>query len=169
MRLNVANNNISNLPKMSGYRCVNYYELCRLCTASQGTKKVHIFSEEAKRTNLLEKISGCLPIVVSIWPPIFVPHMLNSWMAPHFLIPLLIHRRWAKTISYRRSCVPSVYHKWNRLLSSVNHVWMLKRCWKVVWTHRNYGMAKRFEWYAWFFTFWMLRQNCALCFGGKMY
>lgn len=51
---------------MSGYRCVNYYELCRLCTASQGTKKVHIFSEEAKKTNLLEKILGCLPIVVSV-------------------------------------------------------------------------------------------------------
>lgn len=63
MLLKVENNN--SLPKMSGYRCVNYYELCRLCTASQGTKKVHIFSEEAKKTNLLEKISNCLPIVVS--------------------------------------------------------------------------------------------------------
>lgn len=62
----VATNNNSDLPKMSGYRCVNYYELCRLCTASQGTRKVHIFSEEAKKTNLLEKISGCLPIVVSM-------------------------------------------------------------------------------------------------------
>lgn len=51
---------------MSGYRCVNYYELCRLCTASHGTKKVHIFSEEGKRKNLYEKISGCLPIDVSL-------------------------------------------------------------------------------------------------------
>lgn len=58
---------------MSGYRCVNYYELCRLCTASQGTKKVHIFSEEAKKTNLLEKILGCLPIVVSL-----MVKMMNS-------------------------------------------------------------------------------------------
>lgn len=52
---------------MSGYRCVNYYELCRLCTstASHGTKKVHIFSEEGRKKNLYEKIAGCLPIVVS--------------------------------------------------------------------------------------------------------
>lgn len=50
---------------MSGYRCVNYYELCRLCTASHGTKKVNIFSEEGRKKNLYEKISGCLPIVVS--------------------------------------------------------------------------------------------------------
>lgn len=52
--------------KMSGYRCVDYYELCRLCTASHCTKKVNIFSEEGKKKNLYEKISGCLPIVVSI-------------------------------------------------------------------------------------------------------
>lgn len=52
--------------KMAGYRCVNYYELCRLCTASHGAKKVHIFSEEGKQKKLLEKISGCLPIVVRI-------------------------------------------------------------------------------------------------------
>lgn len=51
---------------MSGYRCVNYYELCRLCTASHGTKKINIFSEEGRKKNLHEKISGCLPIVVSL-------------------------------------------------------------------------------------------------------
>ncbi|XP_031620758.1 transcription factor Sp3 isoform X2 [Contarinia nasturtii] len=50
---------------MSGYKCVDYYELCRLCTASNGTKKVHIFSEEGRKKNLYEKIAGCLPIVVS--------------------------------------------------------------------------------------------------------
>lgn len=51
---------------MSGYRCVNYYELCRLCTASHGIKKVNIFGEEGRRCNLYEKIAGCLPIDVSI-------------------------------------------------------------------------------------------------------
>lgn len=57
---------------MSGYRCVNYYELCRLCTASHGTKKVNIFSEEGRKKNLHEKISGCLPIIVSL-------NQLNGW------------------------------------------------------------------------------------------
>lgn len=51
---------------MSGYRCVNYYELCRLCTASHGIKKVNIFGDEGRRCNLYEKIAGCLPIDVSI-------------------------------------------------------------------------------------------------------
>jgi len=50
---------------MSGYRCVNYYELCRLCTASQGGK-IHIFSEEGRKRNLYNKITKCLPIVVRI-------------------------------------------------------------------------------------------------------
>lgn len=49
---------------MSGYRCVNYYELCRLCTASHGTK-THIFSEEGKKKDLIGKIAVCLPVVVS--------------------------------------------------------------------------------------------------------
>lgn len=49
---------------MSGYRCVNYYELCRLCTASNGFRKVHIFGEEGRRKNLHEKIIECLPIDV---------------------------------------------------------------------------------------------------------
>lgn len=50
---------------MSGYRCVNYYELCRLCTASHGIKKVQIFGEEGRKKNLYEKIADCLPIDVS--------------------------------------------------------------------------------------------------------
>ncbi|GAB0094717.1 uncharacterized protein DMENIID0001_100420 [Sergentomyia squamirostris] len=49
---------------MSEYRCVNYYELCRLCTGSHGTK-VHIFSEDGKKRNLFNKITGCLPIQLS--------------------------------------------------------------------------------------------------------
>ncbi|KAJ6643941.1 Specificity protein transcription factor 3 [Pseudolycoriella hygida] len=48
---------------MSGYRCVNYYELCRLCTASHGTK-THIFSEEGKKKDLIGKIAVCLPVVI---------------------------------------------------------------------------------------------------------
>ncbi|XP_055688900.1 transcription factor Sp3 isoform X2 [Lutzomyia longipalpis] len=52
------------MAKMSEYRCVNYYELCRLCTGSHGTK-VHIFSEDGKKRNLFNKITGCLPIQLS--------------------------------------------------------------------------------------------------------
>uniref|UniRef100_A0A336LDN6 CSON007298 protein n=1 Tax=Culicoides sonorensis TaxID=179676 RepID=A0A336LDN6_CULSO len=48
---------------MGEYRCVNFYELCRLCTASQG-KKVHIFSEEGKQKQLQAKISKGLLINV---------------------------------------------------------------------------------------------------------
>lgn len=49
---------------MSGYRCVNYYELCRLCTASHGVK-THIFSDEGRKKDLNRKISICLPVVVN--------------------------------------------------------------------------------------------------------
>ncbi|XP_063701041.1 zinc finger E-box-binding homeobox 1-like [Culicoides brevitarsis] len=48
---------------MGEYRCVNFYELCRLCTASQG-KKVHIFSEEGKQKSLQLKINKGLLINV---------------------------------------------------------------------------------------------------------
>lgn len=48
----------------SGYRCVNYFELCRLCTSSAG-EKTHIFSEDGRKKDLLGKISVCLPVVVS--------------------------------------------------------------------------------------------------------
>uniref|UniRef100_A0A336MTU4 CSON006727 protein n=1 Tax=Culicoides sonorensis TaxID=179676 RepID=A0A336MTU4_CULSO len=48
---------------MGEYRCVNFYELCRLCTASQG-KKIHIFSEEGKQKQLQAKISKGLLINV---------------------------------------------------------------------------------------------------------
>lgn len=49
--------------KMSGYRCVNYYELCRLCTKSSGTK-VNIFSEEGKKLKLYHKITESLPVSI---------------------------------------------------------------------------------------------------------
>uniref|UniRef100_A0A1B6C732 Protein krueppel n=1 Tax=Clastoptera arizonana TaxID=38151 RepID=A0A1B6C732_9HEMI len=48
---------------MSGYRRVNYYELCRLCTSSEGTK-IHIFREEGRRRQLPTKIQICLPLQV---------------------------------------------------------------------------------------------------------
>ncbi|XP_046985533.1 zinc finger protein 85-like [Schistocerca americana] len=48
---------------MAGYRRVNYYELCRLCTSSEGTK-MHIFREEGRRRQLPTKIQICLPVQV---------------------------------------------------------------------------------------------------------
>ncbi|XP_054275935.1 zinc finger protein 629-like isoform X2 [Macrosteles quadrilineatus] len=48
---------------MSGYRRVNYYELCRLCVSSEGAK-MHIFREEGRRRQLPSKIQMCLPLQV---------------------------------------------------------------------------------------------------------
>lgn len=50
---------------MSGYRRVNYYELCRLCTSSEGAK-MNIFLEEGRRRQLQTKIQNYLPVQVSI-------------------------------------------------------------------------------------------------------
>lgn len=49
---------------MSGYRRVNYYELCRLCTSSEGNK-THIFKEEGRKRQLPTKIQICLRLQVS--------------------------------------------------------------------------------------------------------
>ncbi|XP_073976097.1 uncharacterized protein isoform X2 [Rhodnius prolixus] len=49
---------------MSGYRRVNYYELCRLCTSNEGTK-IHIFKEEGKRRQIASKIQNCLRLQVN--------------------------------------------------------------------------------------------------------
>lgn len=49
----------------AGYRCVNYFELCRLCTSSAGAK-TNIFSDEGRKIDLIGKIAVCLPVVVSI-------------------------------------------------------------------------------------------------------
>uniref|UniRef100_A0A023EY60 Putative c2h2-type zn-finger protein n=1 Tax=Triatoma infestans TaxID=30076 RepID=A0A023EY60_TRIIF len=49
---------------MSGYRRVNYYELCRLCTSNKGTK-VHMFKEEGKRRQIPTKIQICLRLQVN--------------------------------------------------------------------------------------------------------
>ncbi|XP_048509887.1 zinc finger protein 853-like isoform X2 [Athalia rosae] len=48
---------------MSGYRRVNYYELCRLCTSSEGNK-MNIFRDEGRRRQLQNKIQICLPVQV---------------------------------------------------------------------------------------------------------
>lgn len=50
---------------MSGYRKVNYYELCRLCTSSEGNK-MNIFRDEGRRRQLQTKIQTYLPIQVSV-------------------------------------------------------------------------------------------------------
>ncbi|XP_070509228.1 transcription factor Sp3 [Chironomus tepperi] len=43
---------------MAGYRCVNFYDLCRLCSSVAGDKNVQIYSNET----LLKKIKECLSI-----------------------------------------------------------------------------------------------------------
>ncbi|XP_020294393.1 zinc finger protein 184-like isoform X2 [Pseudomyrmex gracilis] len=48
---------------MSGYRKVNYYELCRLCTSSEGTK-INIFRDEGRRRQLQTKIQTYLQVQV---------------------------------------------------------------------------------------------------------
>lgn len=45
---------------MSGYRCVNFNDLCRLCS-SAGNNNVQIFNDEI----LQKKIGECLPIVLN--------------------------------------------------------------------------------------------------------
>lgn len=45
---------------MSGYRCVNFTDLCRLCSGA-GSNNVHIFSDES----LQKKISDCIPITLN--------------------------------------------------------------------------------------------------------
>ena len=49
---------------MSGYKRVNYYELCRLCASNQAKEKTHIFQEEGRKMQLLLKIQSCLPLEV---------------------------------------------------------------------------------------------------------
>lgn len=47
----------------TGYRCVNYFDLCRLCTSSAGNK-MEIFSEDGRKRELLKKINESLPVEV---------------------------------------------------------------------------------------------------------
>lgn len=46
---------------MAGYRCVNFYDLCRLCSSVKDEKNVQIFTTDG----LLKKINDCLPITLS--------------------------------------------------------------------------------------------------------
>lgn len=132
---------------MSGYRCVNYYELCRLCTstASHGTKKVHIFSEEGRKKNLYEKIANCLPIVVSckrfLW---FLIKSIKSrtLMIIFFLIGIIL--RSVKRTDCQKLFARNVWRKLKRLWNSVKHAWMPSRCLKAVWIHRNCETEERF-------------------------
>jgi Zinc-finger associated domain (zf-AD) len=45
---------------MSGYRCVNFSDLCRLCS-SAGTNNIQIFNDDS----LQKKIVECLPITLN--------------------------------------------------------------------------------------------------------
>lgn len=46
---------------MSGYRSVNFYDLCRLCSSAAENKNVQIYSNDG----LLRKINECLPITLN--------------------------------------------------------------------------------------------------------
>nr|XP_022903772.1 zinc finger protein 519-like [Onthophagus taurus] len=50
---------------MSGYKRVNFYELCRLCATNREKKKINIFEEEGKKMQLQAKIQACLSVKVS--------------------------------------------------------------------------------------------------------
>lgn len=62
---------------MSGYRYVNFDELCRLCTANSESK-VNIFSAEGRRRHLATKIYDCLSFMVSVWKLNWVHKILTS-------------------------------------------------------------------------------------------
>uniref|UniRef100_A0A146KPP4 Zinc finger protein OZF n=2 Tax=Lygus hesperus TaxID=30085 RepID=A0A146KPP4_LYGHE len=49
---------------MTGYRRVNYYELCRLCTSNEGIK-LPIFKDEGRSRQLSSKIQICLRLQIS--------------------------------------------------------------------------------------------------------
>ncbi|KAF5290111.1 hypothetical protein FQA39_LY14892 [Lamprigera yunnana] len=49
---------------MSGYKRVNFYELCRLCATNQQKEKTHIFQEEGRKIQLQNKIQSCLSLKV---------------------------------------------------------------------------------------------------------
>ncbi|CAH0548731.1 unnamed protein product, partial [Brassicogethes aeneus] len=49
---------------MSGYKRVNFYELCRLCASNNQKDKTHIFDNEGKKIQLQNKIETCLSLTV---------------------------------------------------------------------------------------------------------
>lgn len=48
---------------MTNVKSVNFYDLCRICTATT-EQKVDIFSAEGKTKNLCAKINECMPLNV---------------------------------------------------------------------------------------------------------
>lgn len=51
---------------MTNVKSVNFYDLCRICTATT-EQKIDIFSPEGKTKNLCAKITECLPLTVSFF------------------------------------------------------------------------------------------------------
>ncbi|KAH8403442.1 hypothetical protein KR215_010130, partial [Drosophila sulfurigaster] len=49
---------------MSTVRCINFWDLCRICTASS-EHKINIYSPEGRAKNLGHKISECLPVQIN--------------------------------------------------------------------------------------------------------
>jgi len=47
----------------SNVRCINYYDLCRICTDSSD-HKTNIYSPEGRAKNLSQKILECLSLQV---------------------------------------------------------------------------------------------------------
>ncbi|KAH8307659.1 hypothetical protein KR044_007316, partial [Drosophila immigrans] len=47
--------------KMTSVRCINFWDLCRICTASS-EQKINIYSPDGRAKNLSVKISECLPV-----------------------------------------------------------------------------------------------------------
>ncbi|XP_034488384.1 alpha-protein kinase 1 [Drosophila innubila] len=48
---------------MSNVRCINFWDLCRICTASS-EQKINIYSPDGRAKNLSHKISECLPVQI---------------------------------------------------------------------------------------------------------
>lgn len=107
-----------------GYRCVNYYELCRLCTASQG-KKLHIFSEEGKQKGLKEKIHKGLLINVSFKLEDFITYVSL------FVTTIFFYRSMKMTSYQKLSALPALV-KWRRFLIIKRVVRRHNLYWKVV-------------------------------------
>lgn len=66
---------------MAGYKKVNFYELCRLCASNQQRDKTHIFQEEGKKIQLLDKIQTCLSLTIhenDILPKVVCGQCLKS-------------------------------------------------------------------------------------------
>ncbi|XP_018330725.1 GATA zinc finger domain-containing protein 14 [Agrilus planipennis] len=66
---------------MSGYKRVNFYELCRLCATNQQKEKTHIFHEQGRKIQLQNKIQSCLSLKVcenDFLPKVVCSQCLNT-------------------------------------------------------------------------------------------